>query len=259
MLTQALVDRWTPQALAGLRAHGIVTVPWLLFNREMLEIFLHLKGWPEYDQHVKAYSNGEARPLYTCYDMAAVLSAPHMLRTALCFTDLAAQYLERFPYLYSMNAFWTHPGAGAATASLHEYHRDEDDERFLVLFMYGTEVLKLEDGAHQYRKGTLPGGQGGGEVEMPIGGAGRMFLADTRGLHRGERPREHKRLLLWTRWGVSCPPASYITDKLKPVDAGLVRDYPAHDPRLVKSLQLVVQPACDLVSASPNGPALTAG
>lgn len=160
--------------------------------------------------------------------MDDVLLAPHLLELILSLTPTVASYLEAAPHLYSVNAFWSRPSAGKPWTDLQTYHRDKDDERFLALFVYGTDVLDVDDGPHLFRAGTHARPDLAAEdcferAFPPVsvyGAAGTAFLADTSGLHMGMKPRSGERLLIWARWGVSERPASYVWDKLEPAPIG---------------------------------------
>src|SRR5688572_28190452 len=64
---------------------------------------------------------------------------------------LASAYLGCLPALYSINTFWTFP-VGRPGLS-HEFHRDEDDYRFMVVFIYWTPVEPGE-GEFYFIEGT---------------------------------------------------------------------------------------------------------
>lgn len=234
-----------PQLLADLRRDGIVKVPW-----RMRQCFsAHFMDLPCYNAHVKVYATEPpsmprealAAQHWAAFshDMSAAVTAPGLLETTLGFYGLARDYFDgEPPLLYSMNAFWTQPASGHYEMT-HGWHRDEDDRRQLVMFVFGTDVLQPHDGGHLYQKGThrmLPEGP----VETVTGLAGTIFLVDTRGFHMGLRPGGGPRLLLWARWGVSDPPESYVWDKLAPVPRECVPDYP-DDPALRAAVRLVVR------------------
>ena len=171
-----------------------------------------------------------------CVASETALLAPYLLERALALTDIAAEYLGvETPYLYSTNAFWTRPGPARPRGDLQEFHRDCDDERFLVMFTYLNDVSTDANGPHD-----LEGPDG---VTRSIRGvAGTMFLADTSHPHRGRKPTTHERGIHWFRWGVNERPASYVWDGTRPVEASVLGDrYPA-DPRLRRSLSPLVTP-----------------
>lgn len=93
---------------------------------------------PQLPQEISAISN------YGSYKIDQSLKAPFLLEFALNrkLLDLVGGYLGCTPTLYSINTFWTFPHqAGGLT---HDYHRDEDDFRFLAVFIYWTEVTPGE-------------------------------------------------------------------------------------------------------------------
>jgi hypothetical protein len=217
---------------------------------DVKEFRVALKGVPHYPGHVRGQGDGiprkyeEAQGIETTsHDMADVVRAPYFLDFALSWTDLAEAYLGEFPRLYSVNAFWTRPGRSVPDPNIQEWHRDRDDRKFLVLFMYGSDVLADDDGPHCLAKGTHRMNDGrhrapaGEPVERVYGPAGSFFFADTSALHRGIKPQRGERLLAWARWGVSDPPASYGWDKLSPVR--LERAAPSE--RIRESTKLVVE------------------
>lgn len=181
-------------------------------------------------------------------DMRDVVTAPYLLESALSTFDIAKEYFGEQPRLYSMNAFWTHP-SDQQYQDTHSWHRDGDDRKQLVVFTYGTDVMSPEQGGHYYQVGTHKVGDDalGRDFRQPpeegvklvLGPAGTRFMADTNGLHAGQRPNQ-LRLLLWARWGVSNPPASYHWDKLAPVPRSFIAGrYPA-DPEMQEAIRLVV-------------------
>jgi hypothetical protein len=220
-----------PPDLNVLRRDGIVRCRSYLSHRQMLEAVQYLVARPTYDAHVKVYSDQTGRPVeqtlgradVACHDMADVLNAPHLLWFALSHADFARQYLRAEPVLYSVNAFWTCAGNKDARGDIQAFHRDNDDDRFVALFVYGSDVTKPRYGAHCYLKGTHIRGDDGqfapsaGE-DMVLGGPGQAFIVDPQGLHMGRKPEEGQRLLIWFRFGISDPPRSYVWDKLSPVE-----------------------------------------
>jgi hypothetical protein len=175
-------------------------------------------------------------PDVCCYSFKQVLRIPGFLTYALSLTEFVRAYLETDPVMYSVNAYWSKP-AEKTHPALQELHRDKDDNRFLTLFIYGTDVLCLDDGPHQYLMGTQHGAENGQHVSV-YGWRMYGFLADGRGLHRGLMPRSGPRLLAWVRWGISDPPATYLSDGAEPVPKRFVQEYP-FDPYLQHMIRLV--------------------
>lgn len=227
--------------LGTLEREGIISVV-PMPHQHILDIAAHLWNKPRYDGHVKQNGTAVHGDSHTvCWSMEDVLLAPHLLEFALQFTDAIEQYFDgKFPFLYSVNAFTTYASNQALSRDTQEFHRDKDDSQFLALFIYLSDVFRPEHGAHQFCLGTHDG-SGVGPVETMLGPAGTAFFADTRGLHKGIRPKTGSRSLIWVRWGVSCPPASYVWDKLSPISAAsLGSRYPSNE-KLQQSIQLVAR------------------
>lgn len=243
-----------------LRNHGIVRID-PLTSGETADILEHLSHVSVFNGHVKNKGNLEAAspleavmngwPAFSC-SMEDIVTAPHMLELAMSIKYIAEEYFGEPPSLYSMNAFWTNPSA-QTYMDTHSWHRDADDRKQMVLFVYGTDIEVAEDGAHLY----IPGShcKSDGEIgydqnqtrfitEVPphvtvLGPAGTAFLADTFGMHMGIRPRK-PRLLLWARWGVTSPPVSYLWDQLAPVPRERLGDRYPTDPAMQEAIRLVV-------------------
>lgn len=171
-----------------------------------------------------------------CVATADAIVAPHVFELGLAATALAGAYLGRDPPVaYSANAFWTRAGAGGTRPDIQEFHRDTDDERFLAMFVYLTDVSG-EDGGPQDLHGPDD------VVRTIFGPAGTVFLADTSRLHRGRKPAAGERGIAWYRWGVSDRPPAGVWDKVEPVPAAALGvRYPA-DPWLQESAKLLVTP-----------------
>lgn len=172
-----------------------------------------------------------------CVELSRALLAPRLFEKAVGLTDVASAYLGASPaYAYSSNAFWTRP-IGGVRPDIQDTHRDLDDERFLVLFCYLSDVKTDEDGPH-----ALVGPDG---VERKIyGPAGTMFLADTSHPHRGLKPTKGTRGIWWMRWGVSVPPAAYQWDKnyTTPGSAFGPRWTAVRTPMIEQAFKLLVAP-----------------
>jgi len=235
-----------------LRRDGIALLPTGLRVDHAAELAAHLRASPCYPGHVKVYGDRVPRTFEEirethdlwCHDMRDVVLAPHFWDFVISLMPTAVEYLGSAPHLYSLNAFWAKPG-GSIWKDLQTFHRDADDDRFLTLFVYGTDVLDVNDGPHLFRAGTharpdLAPEDCFEQEFAPVsvyGRAGTAFLADTRGLHMGMKPTHGERLLLWARWGVSERPASYDWDQLEPVPVG---DRYSIDPVTRELVKLVV-------------------
>jgi len=127
------------------------------------EVVDHFKRTTCFNAHLVAKSDGTGR-LYDggadkfpfgSYRMQDVAGAPHLLEIA---NDpriiaLAANYLGCAPSLYSMNAWWSFPGDWGDGLLTQGFHRDEDDFKNCVLFIYLTDVDE-DTGAHEYIRTT---------------------------------------------------------------------------------------------------------
>ena len=171
---------------------------------------------------------------YVCVETADAIMAPHLLERGLLTIDVAAAYLGRDPPVgYSMNAFWTRPGP-AFQADIQGFHVDTDDDRFLAMFVYLTDVLDDDCGPHD-----LEGPDS--IVRTMRGPAGTAFLADTRLRHRGRKPQRGERGIAWFRWGVSDRPPANVWDKIEPVAAERMGQRYPQDSRLREAVKLLVR------------------
>lgn len=170
-----------------------------------------------------------------CVHTSAAIAAPHLLERGLEHLDLASAYLGRDPAVcYSANAFWTRP-PGQSREDIQELHVDQDDERFLSMFVYLTDVLSDDDGPHDIEGAD-------GVLRSIYGRAGTVFIANPMRPHRGRKPKVGERGLYWWRYGVSDRPPANAWDKVEPIPAAEIGDrYPA-DARLRESIRLLVTP-----------------
>lgn len=133
--------------------------------------------------------------LLACSAVQALLGDESLLR-------LAQEYLGASPVHDLVAGWWSAPGAGSASQAAQLFHFDLDRPRFLKLFVYLSDVVP-ETGPHAYVRGThreLPtefrsdrrysdqevGRHFKDELSRIFGPRGTVFLADTRGLHKGE-------------------------------------------------------------------------
>ena len=141
----------TGQFLEELRLRGIC--PILNLDSSICErVFAYFNSTLCYAAHVPAYSDTAAalpseigkRSTYGSYKLEQSLLAPDVIEFALnpSILDLAGAYLNCLPSLYSINTFWTFPSA--AVGLTHDFHRDEDDYRFVAVFIYWTPVEQGE-------------------------------------------------------------------------------------------------------------------
>jgi len=251
---------WNEIALDVLRRDGIVKMPSL--SREQMESVLqYLMVKEVVNAHV--WAKGTEPPVSAkealkqkrwpafCHRMEDIVTAPFLFVTALTAFELAQNYFGESPRLYSMNGFWTQPSDSPEYRDTHEWHRDADDRKQLVMFIYGTDIKQTTNGAHIYQKGThrdadksMQGYNAGcnvplDRIETVIGDAGTIFMADTSAIHMGLRP-DKPRLLIWARFGVSNPPESYKWDKLSPVPKEKLGNLYPDNSMLQEAIKLVV-------------------
>jgi hypothetical protein len=231
-LVQSNVD----QILLNLVRDGIVVAP-LKMPRETLDpIIEHISRQPVYDAYLWARSSKQPYRLESdletcCTTQETLLTAPGFLAFVDQFTPVAEAYLQEPALLYSLNAFWTNPGPSPPHPYYQQVHRDSDDRKFLVMFIYGSDVLHASDGPHIYGPGSHRGADS--TPMQALGKAGTIILSDTSGLHMGAKPERGRRLIFWARWCVSEPPEAYVIDQLSPVDRQKVPHPYAEHLRLV--------------------------
>ena len=199
-----------------------------------------LKNSPTYTGHVIPQGDRVARtwdetiaipanPLFhACHSLETILqAAPSLLPYIVGYLPLVEEFFGEPALLYSINAFWKRPPDRGG------WHYDLDDRKQAVIFIYGTDVLSPEDGVHQYyvesagfsteEKAKFHNVEGvfvpPVAVESFYGPAGTAFMTNTNGLHTGWPPKTGARLLIWARFGVSDPPATYHADEIGPVPA----------------------------------------
>lgn len=164
----------------------------------------------------------DVRGPFACYRPDQFMRAPSLLDQVNDprLLDLIEAYLGCTPTLYSLNAWWSLPSPKPEYVNVQYFHRDTDDFRFLVLFIYLTDV-DGESGPHQIVPGShdprrVPketfvdsmGVEFSEQIEKTYspdtiaGPAGTMFLANTVALHRGLVPKKKARLILWARYGL---------------------------------------------------------
>ena len=152
-----------PFPVAALRQDDFLWLGRLLDTAAATRLRKHLLACKVYAAHVPVYSDGVARSVdetrhhsdYGSYKLQDILAAPGVLELALRddVVALASAYLGALPYIYSVHAWWTYPG-GPEPARTHRIHRDQDDFRFLSLFVYLTDVNDADDGPTVYYAGS---------------------------------------------------------------------------------------------------------
>lgn len=241
MDTQAIVNELRETGLAHLRPIGQDDMRQVLwhFGRNPVYVDAHIpataanRGETTFERSHERAANSEC----VCAPMAVTIKAPWIFERGLALREVACNYLHTFrPLAYSMNAFWTRPGAAPLRDDIQAFHRDMDDPKgFLAMFVYLTAVHDDADGPH-----VLVGPDG--NARRVYGPAGTVFVADTSHNHCGLKPTRRERGMAWFRWGVSDPPDSYVWDKNEPIPAqGLDFRYPV-DPVLRDAVKLLVTP-----------------
>lgn len=128
-----------------------------LTQAQVADILAYFSTRPCFNAHVAAQSDGRestiedlaAHAHFGSYRPGEVVAAPHILELANDPTILSAVggYLGCVPSLYSMNAWWSFPRENLARLT-QTFHRDEDDFKNCVLFLYLTDTFG--DGCHKY-------------------------------------------------------------------------------------------------------------
>jgi hypothetical protein len=133
---------------------------------------------------------------------------------------VAARYLGGTPVQDLVAMWWSTQSEAGSSAAAQQYHFDLDRLRFLKLFVYLTDV-DAATGPHQFIRGShrslpaeLRADRRYGDAEVAAhfqtedqlsitGPRGTMFLADTRGLHRGLRVESGHRLVFQLEYATS--------------------------------------------------------
>ena len=266
-----LVDNWRG-LLPSLEARSWVRLPALLDNSEQVRKHLLAKPvhiGPSFDTRggTPVALETVAAP-FACYRPDQILTAPGLLDqfNSPKLLDLIEAYMGCVPTLYSVNAWWTLPAASPEMVNVQYLHRDDDDWRFVVLFIYLTDVDE-SSGPHQIIPGshsvaglqklackdpdaTFQDSMGvefsqraerelGGAAESIMGPAGTMFLANTTALHRGLVPTTNRRLIAWARYGLS-PNTNSIDNFQGPLARSLLPLRLEDSPRLRRVNRLLV-------------------
>ena len=211
----------------------------------------------EREGRIDTVSLDEARPYgLAYYSPATALSCPHLAAIGADqeILSLVSQYLGAPPTILTYAAWWSFGGYGKPQGSQF-FHVDRDDYKFCKLFVYLTDVDETA-GPHTYMDATQgydaltglrarwPGGwdtfddwffgslrKSDQEIvtafqQLPTtftGKAGKSFLVDTTGIHKGLLPVTSDRLIAQLSYGVSPMLASeYLKQKWQviPMDQG---------------------------------------
>jgi hypothetical protein len=244
------VDRTLFGRLNDFITNGFIEIPFGLHPDMAAAARQHLEASPAYAGSHIFSSDRRMQPLATVrsqyqlagYTMDQVLRAPYLtdLFNLPAIVDFIELFLGCVPTLYSVNAWWSFPAATPQLVNVQYFHRDNDDWRFCVLFLYLTDV-DHSSGPHQVIAGShgLAGmwrlleaaRRNGLDVSTfdaarsftdffgsefsqrcetlfgdatlsALGRAGSMFLVNTMALHRGLLPKEAPRLVAWARYGL---------------------------------------------------------
>lgn len=133
---------------------------------------------------------------------------------------VAQAYLGSTPVQDLVSMWWTAPSASGSSAAAQQFHFDLDRLRFVKLFVYLTDV-EQDNGPHVYVRGShrdLPdslradrryadaevlGHYAPEDLVRITGASGTMFLADTRGLHKGLHVVDGARLVFQLEYASS--------------------------------------------------------
>lgn len=236
--------------LEKLHADGVVVHPLKLELEKVTEVRKHLEGQPVYTGHHIFSSDKRQRPLadvrreasFAGYTADQVLRTPHLVEffNSPAIIDFLQIALGCVPTLYSVNAWWSFPARTPKDLGSQFFHRDNDDWRFITLFVYLTDVDE-ESGPHQLIVGshtlagmermldrakqassdrisvdavksftTFFGEDFSADCERLFrdsivdikGVAGTVFTANTLAIHRGLMPTKTPRLVAWARYGL---------------------------------------------------------
>tara|TARA_A100000164_G_C21779297_1_gene710183 strand:- start:48 stop:980 length:933 start_codon:yes stop_codon:yes gene_type:complete len=111
--------------------------------------------------------------------------------------NLANHYLECFPTFYCLNVYRTYPNHDSQT---HHTHRDWDDFKFLVCFLYLTDV-DSNSGAVQFYPRSHRRIYTHNQISIE-GKKGTLVICDTAALHNGTIPQSTSRFACWWRYGI---------------------------------------------------------
>lgn len=213
-------DRTCETALVDLKKEGLAMLPPLVPPVEIKRIADYFHGnmvvapggarLPvEQMPAGAAAADYSLETVLACPGLLALVNGPRVLR-------IAADYLGCKPTISSLGVRWTFPLGGEA-ARFQRFHRDVDDWRFLKLFIYLSDV-DAGSGPHVFVRGshatafgliaktyTRPEIEkrfGGHKIATVTGPMGTAFMADTLGVHRGERPTTSPRLILQVQYSL---------------------------------------------------------
>jgi len=186
----------------------------------------------------KKLKHEKTESLYTSYDLTTQLNCSDLL--SICLDErlisIAQNYIGSAPRLYSLNTFKTLPSNNISNEKYftHEFHRDVDNLKWVVFFIFWTDTDKDNGGFQQIKyshsnsqklnslikskskfntsekfiQKTIPGYGMDDEYEKIFneeifhcyGKSGTIISCDTFGLHKG-MPVKTPRLVTWIRYG----------------------------------------------------------
>ena len=151
------------KSVETLNHNGFIELGSRLNKRQILETNSYFSQLPCYNAHLVTKSDLVPRKLdagatnfpFGSFRMNDVIDAPYILELANApeMLALASEYLGCLPTLYSLNAWWSFPGHEVEEKMTQGFHRDEDDFKNCVLFLYLTDTEE-GSGAHEYIRGT---------------------------------------------------------------------------------------------------------
>lgn len=200
---------------------GLFRIPGFIDRSRAMRLKEILSSFPCRDPwkpHVGSFSFDNPPAGTHVADIAAAptVSILHDLAHDQRLINMAAAYLGCQPYLDSIQAWWTLPGNDEPEEA-ENYHRDNDAIRFLKFFLYLTDVDD-DHGPHCFVIGSHMAANllerrrltdreveecfGTESILKITGRAGDAFMEDTFGIHKGQRPRCGRRLLVQFRYSI---------------------------------------------------------
>jgi len=169
------------------------------------------------------YAAATARALRYDFDMGALLTHPLTGPIARdeSLAAMAGAYFRSVPVFDFVTMWWTTPkGARDHAGAAQQFHYDMDRPFFVKIFVYVTDVGD-DNGPHVYVAGShrrkprpLRADRRFEDAEVLahyprerlrriVGPRGTVFIADTRGIHKGEPVREGERLVLQVEYALN--------------------------------------------------------
>lgn len=206
--------------LQSLRRTGLTEFGQLVSPDHIAEIqaFLRDKSLVTPDGRRLVGAEPAAGATIASYPVRTVLECPHIieLMNSPQALAIASAYLGCMPTISGLRIDWSSPSDGPV-AEVQQFHRDYDDWRFVKLFVYLTDVSDTI-GPHEYvltshrRSGRLYAKPyereylerkyGRSNLHQVLGCAGTGFMADTWGIHKGNVPKQHARIMLQIQYSI---------------------------------------------------------